>query len=97
MLFKVDRQSQDYNKLTRLQQPPLAQADKLNKLTWYGYTMLTAAAAWMMKSICYEVICQVKAEHKVSVMEPEITKNALDKQCILATRWTCFTVHAVKL
>ena len=36
MLFKVDRQSQDYYNLTRLQQPPLAQADKLNKLTWYG-------------------------------------------------------------
>ena len=43
--------------------------------------MLTAAAAWMIKSICKEVM------HKVSVMEPEITKNALDKQCILATRF----------
>ena len=35
----------------------------------------------MIKSICKEVI------HKVSVMEPEITKNALDKQYILATRF----------
>lgn len=42
--------------------------------------MLTAAAAWMMKSICKEVI------QKMSVMEPEITKNASDKRCILATR-----------
>ena len=52
--------------------------------------MLTAAAAWMIKSICNEVI------HKVSVMEPEITKNALDKQCILATRWTCSTVDQMR-
>ena len=43
--------------------------------------MLTAAAAWMIKSICKEVI------HKVSVMEPEITKNTLDKWCILATKF----------
>ena len=43
--------------------------------------MLTAAAAWMMKSICNEVI------HKVSVMEPEITKNALDKQYMHSGHW----------
>ena len=53
--------------------------------------MLTAAAAWMMKSICNEVI------HKVSVMEPEITKNALHKQYILATGWTCCTADAMRL
>lgn len=53
--------------------------------------MLTAAAAWMIKSICNEVI------HKLSVMEPEITKKALDKQCILATRLTCFTVDQMRL